>query len=194
MPSPRQERQGTDMPSDRRLTITADGVEDALPHAEAVNRQFVESTGDCVKILDLEGRILYINQAGLRMLDLPDAAGLLNQPIASFFEGETRRAAESTVAAARRGGQGSFQYVMPTSTGAAKWWDAMVTPITDRDGTIVQLLAISRDITQRRNEEVFRFAQHQVLEMIATGGPLPAVLERVALMVEQQCDGMLCSI
>jgi PAS domain S-box-containing protein len=169
-------------------------VEDALRNAEALNRQFVESTGDCVKILDLDGRILYINQAGLRMLELPDASGLLNHPIASFFDGHVRRSAESAVAAAGRGEQGRFQYVMPTTSGQVKWWDAVVTPITDHDGAIVQLLAISRDVTQRRNEEGFRFTQHQVLEMIATGNPLPAVLDRVALMVEEQCDGMFCTI
>ena len=182
------------MRSNQKPVIAPDDVEDALLNAEALNRQFVESTGDCVKILDLDGRILYINSAGLRLLELPDASGLLNTSIASYFEGDIRRAAESAVTAARRGGQGRFQYVMQTTSGQVKWWDAVVTPITDRHGTIVQLLAISRDVTQRRNEESFRFTQHQVLEMIATGSPLPAVLDRVALMVEQQCDGMLCTI
>ena len=35
-----------------------------------MNRRIVESTGDCVKILDLEGRLLYINPEGLRALEL----------------------------------------------------------------------------------------------------------------------------
>ena len=28
-----------------------------------------------------------------------------------------------------------------------KWWDIVVTPITDANGAVVQLLAVSRDVT-----------------------------------------------
>ena len=58
---------------------------------------------------------------------------------------------------------------MRTASGMAKWWDAVVTPITDANGTVVQLLAVSRDITERRREEALRAAHQQVLGMIATG-------------------------
>src|SRR3954471_20200971 len=55
-------------------------------------------------------------------------------------------------------------------------------------------LAISSDITERRREDAFRAAQHQVLEMIATGTPLPAVLDSLVHLVESQCDGMFCTV
>ena len=70
----------------------------------------------------------------------------------------------------------------------------MLTPITDGGGRVVQLLAVSRDITERRREEAFRAAQHQVLEMIATGSPLPVVLDSVVRLVESQTIGMQCTI
>ena len=76
----------------------------------------------------------------------------------------------------------------------AKWWDVVVTPITDANGTVVQLLAVSRDITERRREEALRAGQHQVLEMIATGRSLPDVLDSVVRLVESQSDGMLCTV
>jgi nitrogen-specific signal transduction histidine kinase len=83
---------------------------------------------------------------------------------------------------------------MRTSSGVAKWWDAVVTPILDANGVVVQLLAISRDITERRREEALQAAQHQVLEMIATGTPLPDVLNSVARLAEEHCEGMLCTV
>jgi PAS domain S-box-containing protein len=168
--------------------------EEALHQAEELNRRIVESTGDCVKILALDGRLLYINSEGLRMLELTDASGLLNRPIADFFEGDVRRAAEEAVGEARRGGRGRFQYLMRTASGAPRWWDAAVTPITDAHGSMVQLLTVSRDITERRREDTFRAAQHQVLEMIATGSSLPEVLDSLVRLVEGQSDGMLCSV
>ena len=69
-----------------------------------------------------------------------------------------------------------------------------MTPITDENGAVVQLLAVSRDVTERRRDETFRAAQHQVLEMIATCTPLPDVLDSLVRLVEQQSDGMLCTV
>jgi len=165
-----------------------------LRHAEEINRRIVDSIGDCVKILDLDGRLLYINTVALRLLEIADAGELLNRSIADFFEGDVREAAEAAVVHARRGGWGRFQYSMRTASGVAKWFDSVVTPITDANGAVVELLAISRDITERRREETFRAAQHQVFEMIAMGTPLPAVLDSIVRLVENHCDGMLCTV
>ena len=49
--------------------------EAALRQAEELNRRIVDSTGDCVKILDLDGRLLYMNPDGLRMLELDGCLG-----------------------------------------------------------------------------------------------------------------------
>ena len=168
--------------------------EEALRQAEEMNRRIVESTGDCVKILGLDGALLYINPEGLRGLELTDAASLLNRPFVGFFDGATRQAAEDAVGLARHGGRGRFQYLMRTATGVPKWWDAVVTPITDMDGSVVQLLVVSRDVTERRREETLRAGQHQVLELIATGAPLPTVLESIVGLVESEADGMACTI
>ncbi len=168
--------------------------EEALRQAEELNRRIVGSTGDCVKILDLDGRLLYMNPVGLRQLEISDLGELLNRPLTGFFEGEVRQAAEEAIVQARRGGCGRFQYLMWTPSGTAKWWDAAVTPITDASGAVVQLLTISRDITERRREEALHAAQHQTLEMIATGRSLPDVLESVVRLAENHCEGMLCSV
>ena len=54
--------------------------EEALRQAEEINRRIAESTGDCVKILDIDGRIIYINPEGLRQLELDDASSLMTPP------------------------------------------------------------------------------------------------------------------
>ncbi|HEU4935729.1 MAG TPA: PAS domain-containing protein [Vicinamibacterales bacterium] len=169
-------------------------AEEALRRAQELNRRIVDSTGDCVKILDLEGRLLYINPVGLRLMGIPDGDELLNRLLVEFFHGEMRQAADRAIASARRGGAGRFHYSMRMASGVTKWFDAVVTPITDANGAVVQLLVISRDITERRREDAFRAAQHQVLEMIATGTALAAVLDSLARLVEGQADGMFCTV
>ncbi len=87
--------------------------EQALRQAEEINKRIVENTGDCVKILDLDGRLLYINREGLRLLEITDTAEVLNRPIAGFFEGDARRSVEEAVAEAIKGGHGRFQGLLP---------------------------------------------------------------------------------
>jgi PAS domain S-box-containing protein len=168
--------------------------EQALRQAVEINARIAESTGDCTKILDLEGRLIYINAEGLRQLELADASALLNRPLAGHLTPETRQAAEEAVERARRGGTGHFQAMLHTVSGIAKWFDIVVTPITDVNGAVVQLLAVSRDITERRREEARRAMHHQVLGMIATGSALADVLGCLVRLVEQQSDGMACSV
>ena len=168
--------------------------EQALRQAEELNQQIVESIGDCVKILTLDGRLLYLNNEGLRVLEKTDASELLNRRLADFFEGADREAAVAAVEEAARGGRGRFHYAICTASGVTKWFDAVVTPMTDATGTVIQLLAISRDITERRRDEALRVGQHHVLEMIATGGSLPAVLESLVQLVETQSNGMRCTV
>jgi len=168
--------------------------EEALRQAEELNRRIVESTGDCLQILDLDGRLIYVNREGLRLLDLADFADVVNRPFVGFWEEAARQAAAEAVATAQRGECGRFHGFTRTASRAPKWWDVVVTPITDVTGKVVQLLSVSRDITERRREEALHVAQHQVLGMIATGSALPDVLGCLVGLVEQQADGMLCSV
>ena len=167
--------------------------EEALRQAEELNRRIAEHTGDCVKILDLEGRLVFMNREGLRVLEV-EAAHVLNRPIVDFFNGEMRVAAAAAVAEACAGGCGRFQGLLRSQSGQERWWDIAVTPITGVDGAVVQLLAISRDITERRRDEAVRAAHQHVLGMIATGSALGDVLDSLVRLVEQQANGMQCSV
>ena len=53
---------------------------------------------------------------------------------------------------------------------------------------------ISRDVPGSFQGEAFQAGQRQVLEMIATGAPLEEVLTLLVHVVEDQCDGTVCSV
>lgn len=165
-----------------------------LRPSDDINRRIVDSCEDCLKILDLEGRIHYVNSAGVAHMDLSDAGEMLGRPWLDFWEPEDREAARAALESARAGGRGTFQGLSRTATGRFKWWDVAVTPITSAEGSVAQLLAVARDLTPRQKEEAFRAGQHRALEMIATGAPLGDVLTSLVFLLERQCDGMQCSI
>ncbi|MFL6536712.1 MAG: ATP-binding protein [Chthoniobacterales bacterium] len=53
---------------------------------------------------------------------------------------------------------------------------------------------VCRDITEVKEEEVFRAGQSRVLEMIAGDLPLADVLTALVLLMERQAEGLRCSI
>ena len=167
--------------------------EEALRKAEEIHKRIVDSTNDCVKILDLEGRILHVNREALNFFEVPDISALKNRPLDEFYEGPLRVTAQEAVAAARNGGCGRFQGPARAVSGITRWWDIVVTPITD-GGAVVQLLAVSRDITDRRRDEAFHAAQLKMFEIIAADGLLSDALDHLVRVVEQHADGMLCSV
>lgn len=127
---------------------------------EAFNRQILESSPDCVKVLDLEGRLLYMNQGGQRLLNICDFQACLNAKWIEFWTGDDRQLAQQALLTARSGGLGKFQGYCPTMSGIPKWWEVIVTPIWDASGRVERLLSISRDITDRKRSK----AELQVTE------------------------------
>jgi PAS domain S-box-containing protein len=100
---------------------------EAARPADDINRRIVDSSEDCLKILDLDGRIDYVNTAGLRHMDMCSPAEMVGRRWLDFWEQEARNAAEDALASARSGRRGVFQGPSKTATGIMKWWDVAVT-------------------------------------------------------------------
>ncbi|MBW4625577.1 MAG: PAS domain-containing protein [Brasilonema octagenarum HA4186-MV1] len=128
----------------------------SLRESEELNHQILESSYDCIKVLDLDGKILYINSGGQRLLNICDMGCYLNSDWIQFWQGEDRQAAQAAIRAALSGGVGRFQGYCPTADGIPKWWEVMISPILDSTGEAERLLSISRDITDRIQFDIER--------------------------------------
>src|ERR1044072_1266897 len=67
-------------------------------------------------------------------------------------------------------------------------------PLRSADGDLLGGVAVCRDITRIKEEEFFRVGQSGVLEMIAADAPLLDVLKSLVLLMEEQAEGLRCSI
>jgi len=168
---------------------------DGLPSGELrqLRQWSIESSQDCLKILDLDAHLLYINPAGLELLGVDSPRELLHRPWIDLWQEKDREVIQQAVAQAKTGAVGNFQRPCRTPAGVVKWWDVAVMPIVDPSGAVVQLLAVSRDVSALWQAEAFQAGQHQVLEMIATGAPLAEVLTLLIHVIEDQCEGIACS-
>ncbi|MBU7582471.1 MAG: response regulator [Nostoc sp. TH1S01] len=130
-------------------------AEAALRQSEEFNRQILESSNDCIQVLDLSGKLLYMSPGGQTLLGIDDITPFLNRSWDEFWQNEQQTALQA-IAQAKAGQIYTFQGYLPSQTGEPKWWENKVTPIRDADGQVERLLCISRDITLRRQAELER--------------------------------------
>ncbi len=121
-------------PEDRRLS-------------EALGTPLFDSSHDCVKAIDLDGRLLGMNANGICLLEIEDFSALQGTAWSSLWPAEHQAAIESAVAHAREGGVARLRADCPTAKGTMKSWEVLVTPANDERGRPTRLLAISRDVT-----------------------------------------------
>ena len=126
-----------------------------------LNLSIIQSIGDCVQVLDLEGRLLYMNEIGQGLLNIDDIQPFLGTPYVDFCEGRDTDEARKALADAQQGRKGRFVGFAATADGTPKWWDVIITPIFNDMHEIDRLLVISRDITQQKKAaEVLAEREH----------------------------------
>ena len=159
-------------------------AEEALRRSEEFNRSIIESSPDCIKVLDLEGNLLSM-QNGQALLGIEDIRPYLNKSWIEFWEGEDCRAARAAVEAAAAGGAGNFVGFLRTLHGEPKWWDVAISPIRDANGKPARLLAVSRDVTQRKHvDEALRDTQGFLRSSLDALTGHVAVLDESGMILE----------
>ena len=141
------------------LTHERDAV--GAPHADAeFLRSVLASSGDCIKVLDLDAKLTFMSERGQRVMEVSDFNAIRGCDWTDFLQDEGNAQAKAAVAAALAGGIGHFVGPGDTMAGTPKWWDVQVTPILGADGLPEKLLSVSRDITAARQaEEAFHETQ-----------------------------------
>ena len=147
-------------------------AEKALRESEQFTRSIVESSVDCIKVLDGDGDLLYMSSPGQRALDIEDVEPFLGKSWVEFWDGEDRVRAKTALKSAQGGTTGRMQGYCPSVSGTPKWWDVKLTPMLMADGKAERILAISREITELRQAE----AAVLQAEKLATAGRLAATV------------------
>jgi len=142
---------------------------EALRAAEEFKTRMIECSRDCIKVLDLDARLLSVNAGGMEVLEICDFAPLRHSNWLDFWKDEHRLAAEAAVTAARAGGVGRFVGFCPTMGGTPKWWDVVVNAIRNAAGEVELLLAVSRDATEHKQAEESLQAMYRLNQEIVDG-------------------------
>ncbi len=123
-------------------------------------RSVLAASGDCIKVLDLDGGLQFMSEGGQRAMEVSDFNAVRGCNWPETWRGSGHVAAMQAMQAAREGGVGRFQGEAPTFAGTPRFWDVQITPILDAQGRPERLLAVSRDLTAvKRAETELREAQ-----------------------------------
>jgi len=136
-----------------RYLLAASQAQEELRQREEFLQRIIKSSPDCIKVLDLEGRLLYMSAGGQSLLEIDDLSSVMNSQWVDFWQETYNQAARCAVETAKAGGIGKFQGYCPTAKGTPKWWEVVVTPLLDAEGKPEKLLSVSRDITERKQAE-----------------------------------------
>jgi two-component system, cell cycle sensor histidine kinase and response regulator CckA len=171
-------------------------VQEALGAAEARYRELVESVQAIVWRADVRTmRFSFVSH---------EAEALLGYPVRRWIEEpafwrdhvhpeDRERALAHWARVTVENEHHEFEFRMTAADGRVVWLSDVVRVIL-RDGEPVELVGAMFDITERKHAEALKAAEGRVLELIASRAPLKETFEMIVRLIEEQADGMLCSI
>ncbi|MBB5713150.1 PAS domain-containing protein [Sphingomonas xinjiangensis] len=84
-------------------------TETALRASEEFNRRILASSSDCIKVLDLDGRLEFMSEGGKGVMEVEDFAAIQGACWPDFWPGEEHAKAVAAVEEAKCGGTGRFK-------------------------------------------------------------------------------------
>ncbi len=126
---------------------------DRLTESENRWRAIVETEPECVKLVASDGTLLDMNPAGLAMIEAPSADAVMGQSVYSLIAPRHREAFVALNENVCQGNRGTLEFEIIGFQGTRRWMETHAVPLrSESDGTLVHL-AITRDITARKQTE-----------------------------------------
>ena len=128
-------------------------AEQALGRSEGRLRQIIETEPECVKVLGANGSLLEMNPAGLAMIEADSLEQVRGRSVYRYIAPGHREAFVALTEKVLRGGSGTLEFELIGLKGTRRWLDTHAVPLRDPEGRATGLLAITRDITERKSAE-----------------------------------------
>jgi PAS domain S-box-containing protein len=125
----------------------------ALKESEKRISTILETEPECVKILDLEGKLVYMNPAGLNMIDADNLDQVLGLSMLPLIDEEYQTSFADLILKTLDGGRGKLEFQVVGLKGREIWLETHSVPLRLHNEEITGVLGITRDITDRKKAE-----------------------------------------
>lgn len=144
-------------------------VEASLQQSEQFLRTVIETEPECVKVVDRKGRLINMNAAGLNMLEADSLEAVKQHSLLKFVLPPYRDSYLALQNRVMKGETGTLEFEIRGLKGTRRWLETHAAPLTDStDGTFM-MLAVTRDITQRKQTEQALLASENRLMLAIKG-------------------------
>ena len=167
-------------------------AEEALKESEERYRVLVEFSPNSICV-HRDGKLLYVNPAGVRLFGATDPAELVGRSVLDFIHPDSLPVVTERI---RQVGAGEtlplIEEKFVTLNGEVRDVEVTSIPIIYERAPAAQV--IIRDITERKQGEALLAGEKRLLEMIATGVELKEILNALCRTIEGQRSGTLASV
>ena len=139
----------------------------ALRESENRNRLLVENSPMCIHEINMDGRIISMNRAGLRMRGLKGEYEVQGSLYLDVVNDADRELISALLTKAYAGETSHFEFKASGPRGQI--YKSCFVPIKNKNGSVEKLMGISEDITERKNaeEQVRNLAFYDTLTHLA---------------------------
>lgn len=116
-------------------------------------RTIFQSEPECVKLLDVEGRLLDMNPAGLAMVEADSLEQVRGQCIYPIVVPDDQAIFVAANEATFQGKSAVLQFEIVGLRGTRRWMESHSTPLRNATGKITAALSVTRDVTNRKKTE-----------------------------------------
>jgi PAS domain S-box-containing protein len=155
-------QQSPPQPSSSEPSHLAEKLESLNVSQTMLGIRLLDSSPDCVELLDLDGRIVFVNDHGLRLFERDHFDEIKGKIWRDLWPASMQERIDKAIADAISGANVRFSGLCPTRSGQPKWWDVAINPIHDASGSIKGLMSVSRDISsQKFAEKALRISEER---------------------------------
>lgn len=137
--------------------------------SDAFYRSILDNSPDCIKILDAEGRLEFMNTNGICLMEIDDFRKFKDKYWWDLWEEKNQQMIKDAIKEVLTGKRVQFQAFGATAKGTPKWWDVIVLPILidEQTGKVQRILSVSRDITDYKEATLkVEESEHRYHEMM----------------------------
>ncbi|HEX6693454.1 MAG TPA: PAS domain S-box protein [Longimicrobiales bacterium] len=146
-------------PAERSFAVSAANLaslviaQQSLSQSRSWLRTILDSEPECVSLVSPDGRLLEMNPAGLRMIEADSREAVLGIPAVTVVHPDHVREYNALLGAVMSGRSEHLQFRIIGLRGTERWIDTHAAPLHAADGTVLGMLAVTRDITARLQQE-----------------------------------------
>jgi diguanylate cyclase (GGDEF)-like protein/PAS domain S-box-containing protein len=171
----------------RQLARLKRAADLALCESNRLHRTILDTSTDCIVLMNRDGAIEYVNPAGLITFELPPLEEVIGRSWTEFWSREEIFGVDNAFARAAKGETARVRGPGPTALGSQRWWEAIVTPTFDENGALNGFLCVSRDVTaeRERSEELKWASEHDALTHLPNRRSFQSRLQAATLRAMQ---------